>query len=55
MLAFQVHQWFYVQDPYDQEEHYIMKIVPRDLFNMSDEVEPNLQEIYENDPFEHLM
>ena len=56
VLAFQVHQCCcYVQDPYDQEKHYIMKIVPRDFFNMCDEVESNLPKSYENDPFEHLM
>ena len=30
-----------------------MKTVPRDLFNMGDEVESNLQQSYENEPSEH--
>ncbi|KAK4725642.1 hypothetical protein R3W88_030559 [Solanum pinnatisectum] len=55
VLGSQVHQCFYVQDPYDQDRHYVMKIVPRDLFNMGDEVESNLPQIYENEPSEHLM
>ena len=32
-----------------------MKTVPRDLFNMDDEVESYLSERYENEPFEHLI
>ncbi|WMV09036.1 hypothetical protein MTR67_002421, partial [Solanum verrucosum] len=44
-----------LQDPYDQDRHYVMKIVPRDLFNMGDEVESNLPQSYENEPSEHLM
>ncbi|KAG5588093.1 hypothetical protein H5410_048527 [Solanum commersonii] len=42
-------------DPYDQDRHYVMKTVPRDLFNMGDEVESNLLQSYENEPSEHLM
>ncbi|WMV50605.1 hypothetical protein MTR67_043990, partial [Solanum verrucosum] len=34
VLGSQVHQCFYVQDPYDQDIHYVMKTVPRDLFDM---------------------
>ncbi|KAH0676202.1 hypothetical protein KY285_024003 [Solanum tuberosum] len=34
VLRSQVHQCFYVQDPYDQDRHYVMKNVPRDLLNM---------------------
>ncbi|WMV37972.1 hypothetical protein MTR67_031357 [Solanum verrucosum] len=55
VLASQVHQCFYVQDPYDQHRHYVMKTVPRDLFNMSDEFESDFPQSYENDLFEHLM
>ncbi|KAH0733048.1 hypothetical protein KY289_004236 [Solanum tuberosum] len=36
-------------------KHYVMKTVPRDLFNMGDEVESNLPQSYENEPSEHLM
>ncbi|KAG5591828.1 hypothetical protein H5410_042342 [Solanum commersonii] len=32
-----------------------MKTVPRDLFNMGDQVESNLPQSYENEPSEHLM
>ncbi|KAH0641979.1 hypothetical protein KY290_033581 [Solanum tuberosum] len=42
VLGSQVHQCFYVQDPYDQDRHYVMKTVPIDLFNMSDQVDSNL-------------
>ncbi|KAH0632935.1 hypothetical protein KY284_035721 [Solanum tuberosum] len=55
VLGSQVHQCFYVQDPYDQDRHYVMKTVPRDLFNMGDQVESNLPQSYENEPSEHLM
>ena len=36
VLASQVHQCFYVQDPYDQDKHYVMKTVLRDLSYMGD-------------------
>jgi len=55
VLGSQVHQCFYVQDPYDQDRHYVMKTVPRDLFNMSDEFESDLPQSYENELSEHLM
>ena len=55
VLGSQVHQCFYVQDPYDQDRHYVMKIVLRDLFNMSDEFESDLPQNYENELYEHLM
>lgn len=55
VLGSQVHQCFYVQDPYDQDRHYVMKTVPRDLFNIGDQVESNLPQSYENEPSEHLM
>ncbi|KAH0725277.1 hypothetical protein KY284_001142 [Solanum tuberosum] len=55
VLGSQVHQCFYVQDLYDQDRHYVMKTVPRELFNMGDEVESNLPQSYENEPSEHLM
>ncbi|KAH0709282.1 hypothetical protein KY284_010709 [Solanum tuberosum] len=55
VLASQVHQCFYVQDPYDQDRHYVMKTVLRDLFNMSDEFESDLPQSYENELSEHLM
>ena len=55
MLGSQLHQYFYVQDPYDQDRHYVKKIVLRELFNMADQVESNLPQSHKNDPFEHLM
>ncbi|KAM3338038.1 hypothetical protein P3S68_032364 [Capsicum galapagoense] len=55
VLASQVHQCFYVQDPYDQDRLYVMKTVPRDLFNVSDHVESNTSESYENEPSEQFM
>ena len=53
VLGSQVHQCFYVQDPYDQDKHYVMKTVPRDLFNMGNEVESNLPQSYENETSQH--
>nr|XP_009763828.1 PREDICTED: uncharacterized protein LOC104215671 isoform X2 [Nicotiana sylvestris] len=55
VLAYQVHQCFYVQDPYDQDRYYVMKTVPRDLFSISDELESNAPHYYENEPFEYLV
>ncbi|TMX03817.1 hypothetical protein EJD97_013782, partial [Solanum chilense] len=55
VLASQVHQCFYVQDAYDQDRHYVMNTVPRDLFNMNDEFESDLPQNYENELSEHLM
>ena len=46
-------KWFYVQDPYGQDKYYVMQTVPRDLFNMGDEVESNRPQSYENEPSEH--
>ncbi|KAK6782369.1 hypothetical protein RDI58_020165 [Solanum bulbocastanum] len=54
-LTYYVHQCFYVQDPYDQDKHYVMKSIPRDLFNIGDQVESNLPQSYESEPSEHLM
>ncbi|KAH0660481.1 hypothetical protein KY289_029229 [Solanum tuberosum] len=55
VLASQLHQCFYVQDPYDQDTHYVMKPVSRDLFNLTDEFEYDLPQIYQNELSEHLM
>ncbi|XP_004514854.1 uncharacterized protein [Cicer arietinum] len=51
VLVSQVHQCFYVQDPFDENKHYVMKIVPRDLFNMGDQSNATAQEEYLDDPF----
>ena len=37
VLASQVHQCFYIEDPLDANRHYALKKVPRDLFNMGDQ------------------
>lgn len=37
VLASQVHQCFYIQDPLEPNRHYVLKKVPRDLFNMGDQ------------------
>ena len=44
-----------MKDPYDQDKHYDMKTIPRDMFNMGDVVEYNLPQCYDNEPSEHLM
>ncbi|XP_019255451.1 PREDICTED: uncharacterized protein LOC109234065 [Nicotiana attenuata] len=54
ILADQAHQCFYVQDPYDQDKHYVMKTVTGDLFSISDQIESNALHCYENEPSEHL-
>ncbi|TMW96870.1 hypothetical protein EJD97_006638, partial [Solanum chilense] len=54
VLASQVHQCFYEQDPYDQDTHYVVKTVMRDLFKMTDEFKFNLPQNYENELSEHL-
>ncbi|XP_050887893.1 uncharacterized protein LOC127093034 [Lathyrus oleraceus] len=37
VLASQVHQCFYIQDPSDANKHYVMKSIPRDFFNMNEQ------------------
>jgi hypothetical protein len=37
VLASQVHQCFYIQDPSDANKHYVMKSVPRYFFNMNEQ------------------
>ncbi|XP_020968056.1 uncharacterized protein LOC107618653 isoform X3 [Arachis ipaensis] len=46
VLASQAHQCFYVKDPYIPQKHYVMKTVPRDLFNMGLQLQfdPNIGE-----------
>nr|XP_025670299.1 uncharacterized protein LOC112770094 [Arachis hypogaea] len=55
VLACQVHQCFYVQDPFDQNKHYVMKSIPRDLFSIGDEADVDPQAIYEKEPSDHSM
>ena len=52
VLATQVHQCFYVQDPYDENCHYVMKTIPRDLFNMREQLDTNCEEFYWSEPFD---
>ncbi|WMV19242.1 hypothetical protein MTR67_012627 [Solanum verrucosum] len=44
-----------LEDPYDDDKHYVMKIVPRDLFSMSDEAESDVPQSYINEPYDHSM
>nr|XP_009784483.1 PREDICTED: uncharacterized protein LOC104232894 isoform X2 [Nicotiana sylvestris] len=53
--ASQVHQCFYMQDPYDQDRYYVMKTIPRDLFSLSGELASNAPQCYENEPSEYLV
>ncbi|XP_052113845.1 uncharacterized protein LOC127744972 [Arachis duranensis] len=53
VLACQVHQCFYVQDAFDKNKHYVMKTVPRDLFSISDQVDIDAEDTYENEPFDN--
>ncbi|KAL4394576.1 hypothetical protein AHAS_Ahas02G0165800 [Arachis hypogaea] len=52
VLASQVNQCFYVQDPYVSDKHYVMKTIPRDLFRVSDDLESNSPIIYAREPCE---
>ena len=55
MLASQAHQWFCVQDLYDQDKHYVMKTIPRNLFNICDQPVFDSHQIYANEPCAHSM
>ncbi|XP_057744996.1 uncharacterized protein LOC130962854 [Arachis stenosperma] len=52
VLASQVNQCFYVQDPYVNDKHYVMKTIPRDLFRVSDDLESDSPIIYAREPCE---
>ncbi|XP_016195242.1 uncharacterized protein LOC107636233 [Arachis ipaensis] len=52
VLAFQVNQYFYVQDPYVRDKHNVMKTIPRDLFRVSDDLESDSPIIYAREPCE---
>ena len=54
ILACQARQCFYIQDPFDENKHYIMKTVPRDLFTISDEPISNAEEFYGNELSDHF-
>ena len=53
ILASQAHQCFYIQDPFEENKHYVMKTLPRDLFSMSDEPVSNAQEFYIHESSTH--
>ncbi|XP_072066865.1 uncharacterized protein [Arachis hypogaea] len=55
VLASQVNQCFYVQYPYVSGKHYLMKIIPRDLFRISDDLESDSPTIYAREPCEPEM
>ncbi|MED6157235.1 hypothetical protein PIB30_118814 [Stylosanthes scabra] len=52
VLASQVNQCFYVQDPYVRDKNYVMKTIPRDLFRVSDDFESDSAVIYAREPCE---
>ncbi|KAL4294069.1 hypothetical protein AHAS_Ahas18G0191200 [Arachis hypogaea] len=54
ILASQAHQCFYVQDPYEHNKHYVMEIVPRNLFKTSDESESEARQTFYNEQNEHI-
>ncbi|KAG6487522.1 hypothetical protein ZIOFF_056110 [Zingiber officinale] len=55
VLASQVHQCFYIEDPFDDNRKYVMKTVPRDFFNMKDDINSNAQELYQSEPSDHAV
>ena len=55
ILASQAHQCFYVQYPFDQNKHYVMKTIPRDLFSISDQLEIDANQTYGAEPFDHSL
>ncbi|XP_042437085.1 uncharacterized protein LOC122023056 [Zingiber officinale] len=55
VLASQVHQCFYIEDPFDANRKYVMKTVPRDFFNMKDDINSNAQELYQSEPSDHAV
>ncbi|XP_016206569.1 uncharacterized protein LOC107646941 [Arachis ipaensis] len=55
VLASQVNQCFYVQDPYVSDKYYVMKRIPRDLFRISDDLESDSSTIYAREPCEPEM
>ncbi|KAL4357082.1 hypothetical protein AHAS_Ahas09G0151100 [Arachis hypogaea] len=50
VLAYQVNQYFYEQDPYVSDKYYVIKIIPRDLFRISDDIEFDSPIIYTREP-----
>ncbi|CAL0308394.1 unnamed protein product [Lupinus luteus] len=55
VLASQVKQCFYIQDPLNSDRNYVLKIIPRDYFDMKEESHLNIQESYQNEPPDHAL
>ncbi|XP_073221529.1 uncharacterized protein [Cicer arietinum] len=53
VLASQVHQCFYIQDPSNPNRHYVMKSIPREFFNLNEQSTSNGQQPYQCDPSDH--
>ncbi|KAK7328924.1 hypothetical protein VNO77_23061 [Canavalia gladiata] len=49
VLSCQVHQCFYIEDPLDANRHYVMEMVPRDLFNIGDQSYLEAHDGYQSD------
>ncbi|XP_073219685.1 uncharacterized protein [Cicer arietinum] len=53
VLASQVHQCLYIQDPFNPNRHYVMKSIPREFFNLNKQSNSNGQQPYQCDPFDN--
>lgn len=53
VLASQVHQCFYIQDPSNENRNYVVKTVPRDLFDMNEQSVSNAHQPYQSKPPDH--
>lgn len=52
VMATQVHQVFYVEDPLEEGWHYVMSRLPRDLFDIEEEIGANISDSYWAEPRE---
>lgn len=55
VLPTQVRQCFYIEDPFDSNRNYVMKTIPRDLFNMVDELDSDALESCQSEPLDHAV
>jgi hypothetical protein len=55
VLASQVRQCFYIQDPFDENRNYVTETIPRDFFNMKECPDSNAQEPYQSEPLNHAV
>ena len=55
VMASQVRQVFYMEDPIEVGLHYVMKRVPRDLYGLEEENCPNIEQVFwsELDDYAH--